>query len=415
MKLISQPASKPVDPVLRPSVVFLWAVVALGITIGLTAFLAQLSYRADPQRLGGLLDVVRIGLSVGVGTGGLFALWLATRRQRSAEQTLKLQREVSEITVIDSTERRITDQYSKAIEQLGHEKAAVRLGAIYSLERLAQEHAGHRQTVVDVFCSYLRLPFEPPADRGKRARPAAPDNVEGRAELEVRRTIQSMLWAHLGDPDQRAVGSKRWPNIDLDLSRTKLVDPILRMLAVRSLKCEDMVVHGIADFSRLRVAEHAAVGGARFHGQATFADSVFSDGFALISCVFESKLDLSGVRAERLFAVTTCHFRGEVDLSNCVMPNLGFFKSRFDRDLVLRSGDCTVVMIMENDFQGTVVNDALEVSTGLVTNCSFRRLPDRHPKIVVFDDFQDTDSNLRDLAAHFGYDPTAPNGDISDE
>lgn len=181
----------------------MWAAVALSTTVGLPAFLAHLSYRADPQRLGRLLDVVRIGL-----------------------------------------DRRITERCSKAIEQLGREKAAVRLGAICSLERLAQEHVGHRQTVVDVFCSYLRLPFEPP----EPGLPAAPDNAEVRAGLEVRRAIQGMFWEHLGDPDQRPVEPKRWADMDLNLSRTTLAAPMLRSPAVRSSNCDfggDMVLRNV--------------------------------------------------------------------------------------------------------------------------------------------------------------------------
>ena len=59
---------------------FLWAAVA--VTVRLTAFLLLLSDNADP--IAWLLDIVRIGLSVGAGTGGLFALWLEARRQRLA-------------------------------------------------------------------------------------------------------------------------------------------------------------------------------------------------------------------------------------------------------------------------------------------------------------------------------------------
>ncbi|ANZ35145.1 hypothetical protein BBK82_02725 [Lentzea guizhouensis] len=188
--------------------------------------------------------------------------------------------------------------------------------------------------MVDVFCSYLRLPFEPTAaDRAQLA------------ELEVRHTVQSMLWEHLGDPEQRAVGSKRWPDIDLDLSRARLVDPVLRMLSVRSLKYENTFVHGHADFSRLRVAEHAAVGGSKFHGTATFAGGVFADGLALIDCVFGSKLDMSGVRCGHLLAVTKCHVRGNLDLTGCKVLRSGIVNCRFGRDLVLRDAECEAVVV----------------------------------------------------------------------
>ncbi len=177
---------------LRPSAAVLWGASGVLLAVGLAAGLLVVYRNADPQRVSTLLDIVRIGLSVGAGTGGLFALWLATRRQRSAEQTLVLQREVSRSTVTDSTERRITDQYSKAIDQLGHEKAAVRLGAVYSLERIAQDHPGHRQTVVDVFCSYLRLPYSASDDVGRWGdwdgeKPV--EVVDMHAEMEVRNTV----------------------------------------------------------------------------------------------------------------------------------------------------------------------------------------------------------------------------------
>jgi ABC-type transport system involved in cytochrome bd biosynthesis fused ATPase/permease subunit len=56
----------------------------------------------------------------------------------------------------------ITDLSSKASEQLGSEKAAVRIGGLTDLERLAQSYPELRQTVVDRICAYLRAPYQPP-------------------------------------------------------------------------------------------------------------------------------------------------------------------------------------------------------------------------------------------------------------
>ncbi|WP_031171361.1 hypothetical protein [Streptosporangium roseum] len=52
--------------------------------------------------------------------------------------------------------------YTKAAEQLGHAGAAVRLAGLYALERLAQDNPGHRQTIVNVICAYLRMLYTPP-------------------------------------------------------------------------------------------------------------------------------------------------------------------------------------------------------------------------------------------------------------
>src|SRR3954453_1652294 len=57
--------------------------------------------------------------------------------------------------------QQVTETYSKAVEQLGHDQAPVRLGALYSLVSLAQDNPPRRQTVVDVVCAYLRMPYVP--------------------------------------------------------------------------------------------------------------------------------------------------------------------------------------------------------------------------------------------------------------
>ncbi|MDP9866447.1 hypothetical protein J2S55_005713 [Streptosporangium brasiliense] len=38
----------------------------------------------------------------------------------------------------------------------------MRLAGLYALERLAQDNPGHRQTIVNVICAYLRMPYTPP-------------------------------------------------------------------------------------------------------------------------------------------------------------------------------------------------------------------------------------------------------------
>src|SRR3712207_317747 len=112
-----------------------------------------------------------------------------------------------------SQSQQVTDAYAKAVEQLGHDKAPVRLGAMYSLERLAQDNPSRRQTIVDVLCAYLRMPYTPPpladsaADNGKNAPPGVPERVRASAprfdppqELQVRQTAQRLLADHLRRP-----------------------------------------------------------------------------------------------------------------------------------------------------------------------------------------------------------------------
>jgi hypothetical protein len=54
----------------------------------------------------------------------------------------------------DAGERRITELYTKAADQLGSDRAPVRLAGLYALARLGETAESQRQTIVNVVCAY---------------------------------------------------------------------------------------------------------------------------------------------------------------------------------------------------------------------------------------------------------------------
>ncbi len=126
-----------------------------------TTWLLTIASHAKPgtEQANSRLDAVRTGLAAGAGAGAAVGLMLAFRRQHHQEIATVL-------TDRDATERRITELYTKAVEQLGSDKAPVRLGGLYALERLAQDrqavrrtgapdYAGHRTKSVTMACGRL--------------------------------------------------------------------------------------------------------------------------------------------------------------------------------------------------------------------------------------------------------------------
>jgi hypothetical protein len=79
------------------------------------------------------IDALKTALTIGAGAAGAATLLLAGRRQVHLE-------EAAATTELDANERRITELYVKAVDQLGSEKAPVRLGGLHALERLAQDN-----------------------------------------------------------------------------------------------------------------------------------------------------------------------------------------------------------------------------------------------------------------------------------
>ena len=53
-------------------------------------------------------------------------------------------------------ERRITESFAKAVEQLGSDKLETRLGAIYTLERIAQESAREYWPIMETLTAFVR-------------------------------------------------------------------------------------------------------------------------------------------------------------------------------------------------------------------------------------------------------------------
>ncbi|WP_020494760.1 pentapeptide repeat-containing protein [Sciscionella marina] len=165
----------------------------------------------------GRLEAIRVAGTIVVGAGGLVALWLAARRQRSTELELSRQYAADRVSELDAVERRITELYTKAADQLGSEKAPVRLAGLYALERVGSGAPDQRPTVVNVICAYLRMPFTEPGS------PEDAGYQERVQEREVRLTAQRILHRRLTTAaGQEHREDQRWSGLTIDLTGAEL-------------------------------------------------------------------------------------------------------------------------------------------------------------------------------------------------
>ena len=285
----------------------------VGVGVTLWLLLAYTGGDAGANRV--QLEAIRTAATISVGVGGLAALLLAARRQQSTEIALKQKdrdqadsAQVAAITAADAEARRITELYTRAVEQLGSEKAPVRLGGLYALERLAQDHPEQRQTIVNVWCAYLRMPFTPPSTSPRRLgtrrpprsrqasgvspQPSAPGpagaGAGAREELEVRLTAQRIVAQHLDPgPEPTIPVDTFWEEIDLDLTGATLVDWKLYGCRARNAAFGGALFIGDAVFTGARFAGDVAFdkarftkaggfAGVRFGGDASFSDAQFA-------------------------------------------------------------------------------------------------------------------------------------------
>ncbi len=95
--------------------------------------------------------------------GAAFVAWAAWRQARAAwKQAETASSRHREQTNADR-ERRITESFAKAIEQLGNAKLEIRLGGIYSLERIARESEREYWLIMETLTAYVRerAPWSP--------------------------------------------------------------------------------------------------------------------------------------------------------------------------------------------------------------------------------------------------------------
>ncbi|TDV48919.1 pentapeptide repeat-containing protein [Actinophytocola oryzae] len=240
---------------------WLAALILVPVVLGSALSVVLLLTLVDAATAGDQIELIKTGLAVGAGTGGAVALVLAGRRQWSTEQAHRLTERSAADVRHDATERRITDLYSKAADQLGSEKAAVRLAGLYSLERLAQNTPPLRQTIVNLLCAYLRMPSEAPSEQ----------------EIEVRVTAQRILATHLrpgNDPEHPQ--ERFWPDIDLHLTGAVLQRFDLTFARLGRGEFGGARFVGWASFDATRFDGPAIFGGAQFGSSVNFRASHFA-------------------------------------------------------------------------------------------------------------------------------------------
>ncbi len=237
------------------------------------------------------------GLAV---AGGLVVTYRTYRHNRiEQDRTFQQNRIEQDRTYQLRQAEQVNELYTRAVEQLGHEEAPVRLGALYSLVHLAQANPDRRQTVVDVLCAYLRMPYAPPESAesadvvagegpsGHRDQPGRASKRDPAQERQVRLTAERLVSEHVRRPDgvsgedaQHVAPSpdeSYWPNISLDLTGAFLIGLNLSMASVVDARFTGATFSTAnASFVWATFTGDAWFDGATFTGNALFMEATFT-------------------------------------------------------------------------------------------------------------------------------------------
>lgn len=193
-------------------------------------------------------------------------------------------------------------RYTKAVEQLTNEKAAVRLGGIYTLVGLVDEWLADEsfkeesdrqkegQVIVNSLCSYIRSPFPLALKAEVLGSDIEPTNYEGnffkdqavfREEQDVRRTIFVEMSKRSSDVILDEDGKLieiipgTWSDFDVNFSRAPIFYP-LNAITIEKGNFSSAQFYSNADFSKVTFTRTADFRAAAFGQTVNFSWAIFA-------------------------------------------------------------------------------------------------------------------------------------------
>ena len=216
------------------------------------------------------------------------------------EKQLEKQQEQFEANAFKDRKAERRERYTKAVEQLGDEKAPVRMGGVYTLVGLVDEWLEEEsirkydrlkegQVIINNLCAYIRSPFtlatrydelneDNPTSDGvykDNQKKFYTDKAELKAEADVRRGIIKEIHDRLQGPDANTPGI--WSDFEYDFSGSTFFYSIdLRnSYYTKSVTFRGSTYQDWADFRGSTYQEEAHFYGSTYQKGANFRDSTY--------------------------------------------------------------------------------------------------------------------------------------------
>ena len=191
-----------------------WVAIVILVTLSVVAVLALTATLNDDFRKwfikyeSGSTTIRNIGLLI----AGIIAIALAVWRSRVADRQAAIaqrQAEIAHNQAAAAERGMLNERYQRGTEMLGSDVLSVRLGGIYSMQRLASEHPEeYHVQIMKSFCSFVR---NPTADKTK------PFDLNAK----VREDVQAIMDA-IGTRNDHHVALEKKVEYRLDLSGVSL-------------------------------------------------------------------------------------------------------------------------------------------------------------------------------------------------
>ena len=277
---------------------FITRVLVTGITGGVFALLLPIAVKSTTTGVGGLRH------SILLATGGLLAILTLgeTRRKNDIDKRKNKQEKKKN----DKDHRRQVraerrERYTKAVEQLGDEKAPIRMGGVYTLVGLVDEwlkdesikkyedRLKEGQVIINNLCAYIRSPFTLASHYDELSKPSHTpkgiykgkkekfyaDKATLESEADVRLSIIKEIHDRLQGPEENTPGT--WSDFEYDFSGSTFFYPVdlTKSYYKKPVNFSGSTYQGEADFSRSTYEGEANFSRSTYEGEANFSRSTY--------------------------------------------------------------------------------------------------------------------------------------------
>ena len=323
----------------NPKKYFITRVLVTGITGGAFALLLPIAVKSTTTGVGGLRH------SILLATGGLLAILTLgeTRRKNDIDKRKnKQEKKKNDKDYRRQVRAERRERYAKAVEQLGDEKAPVRMGGVYTLVGLIDEwledesikkyedRLKEGQVIINNLCAYIRSPFTLAShyDELSKANPAPKGIYKGKkekfyadkstldSEADVRLSIIKEIHDRLQGPGQNAPGT--WSDFEYDFSGSIFFYPIdlTNSYCAKPINFSGSTYEGEADFSD-----------STYQGGAYFSDSTYKSWANFSNSTYKGEADFSDSTYKIWASFSRATYKGGANFSNSTYKGEAYFSN----------------------------------------------------------------------------------------
>ena len=217
------------------------------------------------------------------------------------EKQLEKQQEQFDANAFKDRKAERRERYTKAVEQLGDEKATVRMGGVYTLVGLVDEWLEEEsirkyedrlkegQVIINNLCAYIRSPFTLTSHYNELSNPTPTpkgiykdkkekfyaDKATLDSETDVRLSIIKEIHDRIQGPDKNTLGA--WSDFEYDFSGSTFFYPIdlTNSYYAKPINFSGSTYQGEADFTGSTYQDVADFSRSSYKGGAYFTDSTY--------------------------------------------------------------------------------------------------------------------------------------------